>query len=285
MANLGSMKNPYTWSEYNQKVSMNTWSGGWVQSSCELTYRSHSLYLYTGCCARSHPVPYALYSEMQQNQLWLGGWATDNQDVLVYYSENGTQYDNTLGEISNPCPMSIYDEMVSIGLWEGGWIIESNGTIRYVQSLQIILNSGTGSGSGSSGTHGSGSGSGSGSGYIPGSGSGSGSGELEALGCSITAGNLHIADIRLPETGQLVGEIYLSWTEGLTIGQIGLSVVTFSIVPKSSATFNSNGIYTIWINAYETAIRGSFLYTDNGSSTVFHIDINFVIPEEYRQYV
>ena len=71
----------------------------------------------------------------------------------------------------------------------------------------------------------------------------------------------------------------------MTIGQNELSAVTISIThSESSYSFDSNGIYAIWEDAYEFAIRGSYTYTKEGHSYQVLVNIDFVIPEEFRQY-
>ena len=274
MATKGSRQVPYTWSEYTTKVSSNTWQGGWVESRGENNYRTHALDVYTGSCAKSYPVPYNIFCEMIQNGIWLGGWYRTEQYLLKYRAFDGTEYESTLCEESNPCSLSLYGEMISNEIWEGGWVQEYNGTLRYVQSLQIVISSGSGSGNGY--------GSGISGGSVPEA--GSGSGELEALGCSISAGNHVVAPVH-DENGKQIGTLHANWTSGNTIGQHELSVVTISISPQlNSNTFNTNNLYTVWINAYELRINGTYIFTQNGESTLGHVYNEFIIPEEFRQY-
>ena len=274
MAAKGSRKNPYTWSEYTTKVSANIWPGGWVQSGGELTYRSHSLEIYTGMCAKSYPVPETIFNEMTGRQIWSGGWVLINQNETKYYDCNGTDRGGTLGEAGDPCPLRLYGEMVANEIWEGGWIQESNGTLRYVPGFNIIMNLGEGSGNGN----------GSGFGSVWGSGSVCVTEGLEGLGCSISAGSYLLGTI---VNGTIrIGRLHVAWTEGMTIGLNELSAVTFSITPvKTTDVFNVTGLYAVWVRAYELSIGGSFTYTGNDAPTkLFHINTSFIIPEQYRNY-
>ena len=297
METKGSRKNPYTMSEYNNKLSMNQWYGGWVWNGEDLIYHSQSpLLSYSGLCERSNPVPIGIYSEMQQLDIWIGGWVGSSPDVS-YYSASGTQYDSYLGNTNNdPWPWAIYDEMLSNGIWEGGWVQDDNELPRYMQNFPLTFDLGNGCGCcGDSGSSGSGSGSGSSNSGCDGSGSGSGSGSDsgggnepggEAQGCSISAGNYNAGTITLViHSFVYIGELYINWTAGNTIGQNGLSNVSISIrLYDSVVHFQDNNMYAIWEDAYELSIHGSFTvicgleeyrYILNGGS--------FTIPGEYHQ--
>ena len=247
-----------------------------MESSGENNYRTHTLDVYTGCCAKSYPVPYNIFCEMIQNGIWLGGWYRNEQYLLKYRAFDGTEYENTLCEASNPCSLSLYGEMISNEIWEGGWVQESNGTIRYVQSLQIVMSSGSGSGSGhSSGISG---------GSVPEGSSGSSYGELEALGCSISAGSILAGHISTTNDGK-IGEVRIAWTEGMTIGQNGLSVVTVSLVStKNGFSFSNVITHTEWDNAYELFFNATFTLSNENTTIHDFISGNFIVPEQYRKY-
>ncbi len=277
----GSRKNPFTRSEYVFELSNNNWHGGWVKNGDNLTYHTRGIFTYSGRGEKDNPVPYEIYTEMVQNEIWLGGWVLKNTSEKKYIGIDGTEYDATLGSHDTPWSIQVYSEMISNEIWEGGWIRERNGTIHYVQNLQVIMNSGTGSYGGSGGGHGSGSNSnsGSGSGYIPGS--GSGSGELESLGCQVSSGNIHGGDIIL--CGIKIGEVHVVWTAGMTVGQNELSAITISIVSTNMEYSLDTNAYAEWKCAYEMSISATIIVMKNGKqkSSGF-ISSYFVVPEEYR---
>ena len=309
MAAKGSRKNPYTWTEYNDKVTSNNWYGGWVKEGSVIIYRTQiPTITYTGRCAKSNPVPYDIYYEMAQQHTWLGGWVR-NGLTKMYFDSYGTEYNNTLGTQSNPCSMYLYDEMLSNGIWEGGWVLGSNGIPHYIQAFYLNLNSGSGCGCGSSGSSGCGCGSsgssgcGCGSSGSSGSGSGSGCGsdpvgcdcgsggsgegdDLPSLGYPISAGSCNAGKVyaNIPEDYVLVGSLYVDWTAGNTVGQHELSAVNVSIrVEDPRFTISNNGTYTIWISPYQVAIHGTITILYNQIQHIFSIDGTFTIPEENRQ--
>ena len=82
-----------------------------------------------------------------------------------------------------------------------------------------------------------------------------------------------------------IGDLYIHWTAGNTIGQNGLSVVTFSIrFYDSIIQMQENNMYAVWTDAYEMSVNGSF--TVRCMSEVYRYTLlggNFVIPAEFHQ--
>ena len=289
MAAKGSRKNPYTLSEYN--APSNNWLGGWVKESEDVIiyHTAERVVTYTGCCAKSNPVPGNIYSEMAQIGVWLGGWVLFGASLKKYVDSNGNEYNSSLGSQSNPCTINLYSEMLSNGIWEGGWIQE-DGQILYIQVYNLTLNSGSGCGSGSG--SGSDSGCGSGSGYGSGSGCGSGnSGSSSSGGFRIRvgkcnrAGDVVIKDPTKPKEQQKkVGELNISWTEGNTQGQDSLSEVTVTIKIKDyTYCVLQNNSYTSWVAPYIVAIHGTFIIQHNHDQEEYSIDGRYTIPMEYYQ--
>lgn len=290
MATKGSRKNPYTWSEYNYKLSNNTWYGGWVINGDNLVYHTQGIMTYSGPCSKSNPVPSDIYAEMAQTGIWLGGWVLflTNTSEKRYVSSDGTEYDITIGSQSDPCPISIYDEMSSNGIWEGGWVEDSDGTIRYIQVFQISLSSGSGCGCGCGSGCGCG-GSGSGDGGSGSGDGGCGSGSGDDGGCLPNYSHVFSGSCKAGDVYVVLGlkafraEVHVSWTGGNTV-EVGLAIISTSIqITDSSITLLYNDLCASWSGPYQMSISGSFTiqYNQNNYRYMLNGGI-FTVPAEYR---
>lgn len=266
----GSRPNPYTQSEYTEKSQNQQWSGGWVKNLDDLIYYSENHSTYSGQCTQSYPVPENFFYDMLSNEIWTGGWVSTSQFGTRFYDTYGTEYDSTYGSMSNPYSLSVYDDLMLSLSWDGGWIREFDGLLRYVQSIQINMNTG---------------GSGLGCGIGNGSeiGGGSGSGILEPSTCPILEGRIKGGILSIPDE-VAIGDLYIEWTNGNT--RIGnLSAITISIISRKSCyTFEIISSYVAWENAYEAVSHGTFRIIKNHSIDMgtYSFDWRFVVPAKYR---
>ena len=268
---IGSKKNPYSYSNYNQLAANNDWDGGWTIYSDGLLYyisRIHDRYLATTYGRRNNPFTEALYDEIKGNNVWPGGYRYYGQNLVyttkagIRLSENGEPF----GHIDDPCPFEAYEEMCDNGFWYGGWVQYTDSYTQYIHNFTATSNSsGSGSSSGSSGSS-SGSGCGSGCGCGCGCGCGSGSssqngGSIDPEDCrTVSSDSKQFATI---EHGEIV--IFVCWTEGKPLAE------PYSI-PYSRIMANSLKYSTIedsleleWEDEYTISIRGSIYYDKNNS--------------------
>lgn len=272
----GSRPNPYTMAEFNSLEFSSEWYGGWVKNGDDLIYHSINHSTYIGQCTQGSPVPEDYFSEMQSNEIWTGGWVSTAQNGTKFYDADGTEYENTLGSMSNPYPLLVFNDLIMGLNWSGGWIREYDNSLRYVQPIEINLNSG---GGGSGCGCGSGSGCG-GDGY---DGCSSGSGGLEPSTCPILEGHIKGGVLSIPDEN-VVGDLYLSWSGGNT-RICELSNITITIIPRESKyTFENSSLYVAWEDAYEAVMHGTFRVIKFHSVDLgtYSFDGHFVVPTQYR---
>lgn len=82
----------------------------------------------------------------------------------------------------------------------------------------------------------------------------------------------------------VVGEVYLNWSEGNTVGHSEMSNAFVSIrFNDTSITITENNIQKEWTSEYTLSIGGYFKASINQNERIYFINGTFIVPMVHRK--